>query len=299
MITINGTFTLCGEVHVAFTSTSAVQLTLSATAPHPTDLNGPAYKLVWLGDRAAQFHAEFEHALKIGTRMTVIATDPRPMIDRGDLCILANVLDIQRTPGRHVGQGTAPVALGQPARGGRMSRPAFKRYGVIKIVACSDPQLWYAGQIGQHVPNFGLTRSDGYRSREQAGFTNFVREADALPMTVLVRQAHLQDQWPYTNPMSLSDAAKSCNAPPAATVTHNRKRHKGQSHAHSWAEATVNIAVGFAISVVITALVLPAYGHHVTLSENLQITAIFTVASLLRSYALRRVFNHITTREPA
>lgn len=95
MITINGTFTLCSDVHVAFTSTSDVQLTLTATAPHPTDPNGPAYKLVWLGDRAAQFHAEFEHALKIGTRMTVIATDPRPMIDRGDLCILANVLDIQ------------------------------------------------------------------------------------------------------------------------------------------------------------------------------------------------------------
>lgn len=180
-----------------------------------------------------------------------------------------------------------------------MSRPAFKRYGVIKIVACSDPQLWYAGLIGQHVPNLGYTRADGFRSREKAGFTNFVHEADAAPMTVLVRQTHLQGQWPYINPMSLTDAAKSCNAPPPAPATPNRKRTKGQTNAHSWAEAAVNIAVGFGISVVITALVLPAYGHHVTLAENLQITAIFTVASLLRSYALRRVFNHITTREPA
>jgi hypothetical protein len=189
----------------------------------------------------------------------------------------------------------------------------FKRYGVLKIVACSDPMLWYAGLIGQQVPNLGYTRADGYRSREQGGFTNFVRVTDAAPMTVLVRQDHLHGKWPYIQPMGLADLANSNNAPQppeGATIFRPKQpgtraealakqKAKGQSHAHSWTEAAVNIAVGFAVSVVITALVLPAYGHHVTLSENLQITAIFTVASLLRSYALRRVFNHITTREPA
>ena len=45
------------------------------------------------------------------------------------------------------------------------------------------------------------------------------------------------------------------------------------------------------VSVALTAVVLPAYGHAVTFSQNLQITAIFTVASILRSYALRRWFN--------
>lgn len=71
----------------------------------------------------------------------------------------------------------------------------------------------------------------------------------------------------------------------------------GQTRAHSCAEAVVNIAVGFGVSVVITAIVLPAYGHPVSLTENLQITLIFTVASLLRSYALRRFFNHLTTQK--
>ena len=71
---------------------------------------------------------------------------------------------------------------------------------------------------------------------------------------------------------------------------------KGQSHAHSWFEAVANIGVGFVVSLVITAYLLPAFGHHITLAENVAMTSIFTVASLARSYALRRIFNRITTR---
>jgi hypothetical protein len=55
--------------------------------------------------------------------------------------------------------------------------------------------------------------------------------------------------------------------------------------------------VGFAVSVVITAWLLPAMGHQVSLSENVLMTSVFTVASLLRSYGVRRIFNHITTRK--
>jgi hypothetical protein len=64
-----------------------------------------------------------------------------------------------------------------------------------------------------------------------------------------------------------------------------------QTRISSLIEAVINTAVGFVISLVLTAVVLPAYGHAVTLSQNLQITAIFTVASILRSYCLRRWFN--------
>jgi membrane protein implicated in regulation of membrane protease activity len=59
----------------------------------------------------------------------------------------------------------------------------------------------------------------------------------------------------------------------------------------SFIEACINTAIGFFISLVLTALVLPAYGHAVTFSQNLQITAIFTIASIARSYLLRRWFN--------
>lgn len=63
-----------------------------------------------------------------------------------------------------------------------------------------------------------------------------------------------------------------------------------QSRLGSMVETVVSIAIGFCVSMVLTALVLPAYGHNVTLGQNLQITAIFTVASVLRGYFVRRLF---------
>lgn len=64
-----------------------------------------------------------------------------------------------------------------------------------------------------------------------------------------------------------------------------------QTRLSSFIEAVVGVAIGFVVSVVLTAVVLPFYGHEVTFGENLQITAIFTVASILRSYCVRRWFN--------
>ena len=69
-----------------------------------------------------------------------------------------------------------------------------------------------------------------------------------------------------------------------------------QSRLSSLTETVVSIVIGFFVSVVITAFVMPAYGHNVTLGENLQITAIFTVASIVRGYYVRRLFNWIGSR---
>ncbi len=91
----------------------------------------------------------------------------------------------------------------------------------------------------------------------------------------------------------LSDCEEQAGTARVAAATTARR---SQSRRASLVEAMTNLAVGFGVSLVITALVLPAYGHQVTLSQNLQITAIFTVASLLRSYALRRMFNFWTSR---
>jgi len=63
-----------------------------------------------------------------------------------------------------------------------------------------------------------------------------------------------------------------------------------QSRLMSLIETLASIAIGFLVSVVITAIVMPAYGHHVTLGDNLEITAIFTVASIIRGYLVRRAF---------
>lgn len=64
-----------------------------------------------------------------------------------------------------------------------------------------------------------------------------------------------------------------------------------QTRLSSLIESLLNVAIGFVVSVLLTALVFPAYGHQVSFAQNLQITAIFTVASIARSYVLRRWFN--------
>ena len=63
-----------------------------------------------------------------------------------------------------------------------------------------------------------------------------------------------------------------------------------QSRISSFAETCLSIAIGFVVSLILTALVLPAYGHEVTFGQNLQITGIFTVASIARGYLVRRAF---------
>jgi hypothetical protein len=63
-----------------------------------------------------------------------------------------------------------------------------------------------------------------------------------------------------------------------------------QSRRMSLIETCASIAIGFVVSVIITELVMPAYGHQVTLADNIQITLIFTVASIVRGYVVRRLF---------
>jgi hypothetical protein len=65
----------------------------------------------------------------------------------------------------------------------------------------------------------------------------------------------------------------------------------GQSRLSSLAETCISITIGFVVSLGINAVVMPAYGHHVTMADNLGMTAIFTVASIARSYLVRRAFN--------
>lgn len=63
-----------------------------------------------------------------------------------------------------------------------------------------------------------------------------------------------------------------------------------QTRIGSLAETLVSIAIGFLVSLVLNAAVLGAYGHRVSLVDNLQITGIFTVASIIRGYLVRRAF---------
>jgi hypothetical protein len=66
-----------------------------------------------------------------------------------------------------------------------------------------------------------------------------------------------------------------------------------QSRRMSAVETVASTAIGFAISYVTSYTVLPLFGFDVTHGQNLAITAIFTVISLLRGYFVRRLFNRL------
>ena len=69
-----------------------------------------------------------------------------------------------------------------------------------------------------------------------------------------------------------------------------------QTKLQSAAETAASTAVGFGISWLATLIVLPWFGHQPSVADGFGITAVFTVLSLARGYALRRVFNRLHHR---
>ncbi|SLN77722.1 DUF7220 family protein [Roseisalinus antarcticus] len=63
-----------------------------------------------------------------------------------------------------------------------------------------------------------------------------------------------------------------------------------QSRRMSLVEAITNVAVGYGLAVAMQILVFPWFGLYPSLSQNLAIGVLFTGASLIRGYALRRLF---------
>jgi len=61
----------------------------------------------------------------------------------------------------------------------------------------------------------------------------------------------------------------------------------------SLVEAIANVAVGFGVAVVTQVLVFPLFGLQVALSENLAIGGLFAMVSVIRSYAVRRLFGAV------
>ncbi|MFM8748007.1 MAG: hypothetical protein ACKOED_15275 [Aestuariivirga sp.] len=59
----------------------------------------------------------------------------------------------------------------------------------------------------------------------------------------------------------------------------------------SFVEAVTNIVVGYALAVLTQMIVFPLFGLYASLSENLLIGCFFVGVSLIRSYAIRRLFN--------
>lgn len=66
-----------------------------------------------------------------------------------------------------------------------------------------------------------------------------------------------------------------------------------QSRRMSAVEAIANVLVGYGVAVLAQIAIFPLFGIAVSIGDNLAIGAAFTVVSLARSYAVRRLFNAI------
>ena len=70
-----------------------------------------------------------------------------------------------------------------------------------------------------------------------------------------------------------------------------------QSRLMSLVESVPNVIVGYGVAVMTQILIFPIFGLHTTLAQNLKMGAVFTVVSMARSFALRRVFEAIRIRK--
>ena len=66
-----------------------------------------------------------------------------------------------------------------------------------------------------------------------------------------------------------------------------------QSRLMSLVEAVANVAVGYGVAVATQIAVFPLFGLAVSLGDNLAIGGVFTAISLIRGYALRRLFERM------
>lgn len=65
----------------------------------------------------------------------------------------------------------------------------------------------------------------------------------------------------------------------------------GQPRHMSAVEAVTQVVVGYWLALVTQAVVFPLFGFSASRTDHMAIAGIFTVISLIRSYALRRAFN--------
>jgi hypothetical protein len=202
-----------------------------------------------------------------------------------------------------------------------------KTIEMLRIKSCSDPQRWYAKLVGQKVPRLGYDPISGWKSKEPAGYTNFVLPQDAERIAVFVPE-HMLGRWPYITHRTLEEQTAQAVAKLAATLPPKtcaamcdrlgvcqslgdckdqaqidtqpvKTAPTGQSRTHSMAEASANLVIGFVGSLLVTAYLLPHIGIQISTQQNFGMTAIFTVLSLLRAYFVRRLFNRLHSQKGA
>lgn len=66
-----------------------------------------------------------------------------------------------------------------------------------------------------------------------------------------------------------------------------------QSRRMSAVESVANVVIGYIIAITAQIVIFPLFGIHISTADHLWIGVLFTIVSLVRSYALRRLFNRI------
>jgi len=66
-----------------------------------------------------------------------------------------------------------------------------------------------------------------------------------------------------------------------------------QTRLMSLIEAVANVLVGYGVAVIAQILVFPGFGLHTTLAQNLKMGLVFSEVSIIRSFALRRIFDSV------
>lgn len=69
-----------------------------------------------------------------------------------------------------------------------------------------------------------------------------------------------------------------------------------QTRLMSLVEAIANVVVGYGIAVLTQLLVFPWFGLPARIGDALAIGAVFTLVSLIRGFALRRLFERLRVR---
>lgn len=72
---------------------------------------------------------------------------------------------------------------------------------------------------------------------------------------------------------------------------------QGQKRRHSILEACIGTAIGYVVAFGLNYGVLPLWGFKPDIQDTFWITNIFTVASVIRSYYVRRLFNWMHVKE--
>lgn len=64
-----------------------------------------------------------------------------------------------------------------------------------------------------------------------------------------------------------------------------------QTRLESLAEVIINVIIGWGVGLLTQLVVFPIFNIHVSFGDQFWISVVFTVVSIVRSYAIRRWFN--------